>query len=109
MLKEAKSAIRVTTTMYDAEIMRLLIAGEKDLRASGIIVPGNVSYSVENGAVTDTSTLTDEYVMDAVILYACSRFDRNPSTSSMLKESYTELKRQLMGTSGYTDFGGGCG
>lgn len=110
MLKEAKKAMRVTTDLYDSEIMRLLSAGESDLRASGIIVPGKVAYSTaENGTVTDLSTLEDDYVKDAVILYACSRFDRDPSTSSMLKASYTELKKQMMGTSGYTKFGGGCG
>lgn len=110
MLSDAKRAMRVTTAVYDAEIMRLMAAGERDLRASGIIVPGKVAWSVGNGGeVTDTSTLSDELVKDAVILYAASRFDRDPSTSSMLKESYTDLKKQLMGTSGYTKFGGECG
>ena len=106
MLKEAKKMIRVTTDVYDSEIMRLLCAGEKDLRASGIVVPGKVAYTVSNDTVTDTSTLTDEYVKDAIILFAASRFDRNPSTSAMLKESYVDMKKQLMGTSGYTKWGG---
>lgn len=110
MLEEAKRMMRVTTDRYDAEIMSLLAAGEKDLRMSGVIVPGRVAYSIESGGtVTDLSKLSDEYVKRAIITYAASRFDRNPATAAMYREAYTDDKKQLMGTTGYTDFGGDRG
>lgn len=109
MLNEAKSMMRVRTDLYDAEIMSLLAAGEKDLRMSGIRVPGKVAYRVGETSVTDLSTLTDEYIKRAVITFAASRFDRNPSTAAMYRDAYLEQKKQMMGTTGYTDFGEGKG
>lgn len=115
MLDEAKRMMRVTAATYDAEIMSLLAAGERDLRMSGVIVPGKVAYTVTHNSqtnkdeVTDLSKLSDEYVKRVIITYAASRFDRNPSTAAMYRESYLSDKRQLMGTTGYTDFGGDRG
>ena len=110
MLDEAKRMMRVTAATYDAEIMSLLAAGEKDLRMSGVIVPGKVAYSIgDDGTVTDLSRLSDEYVKRAIITYAASRFDRNPATAAMYRDAYTDDKKQLMGTTGYTDFGGDRG
>ena len=109
MLNEAKKMMRVTTNQYDTEIASLLAAGEKDLRMSGVLVPGKVAYSIDGttGAVTDLSKLSDDYVKRAIITFAASRFDRNPATAAMYKEAYLDMKKQLMGTTGYTDFGGG--
>lgn len=115
MLKEAKDMLRVRTDQYDSEIMGWLAAGERDLRMSGVIVPGKVAYTVTHNSqtnkdeVTDLSKLSDEYVKRVIITYAASRFDRNPSTAAMYRESYLSDKRQLMGTTGYTDFGGNDG
>ena len=45
MLKEAKAALRVTTTAYDEEIVRLLTAGAMDLETAGVIVPGAIDVT----------------------------------------------------------------
>ena len=43
MLNEAKTALRVTVTNFDTEIMSLLQAGAMDLRIAGVNVPGRIA------------------------------------------------------------------
>jgi len=106
MLKEAKKALRVTAALYDTEIAALLEAGAADLRTAGVILPGNVSFSIGSAdAVTDYSTLKDPLCMRAIITYAAARFG-NPPNYESLKASYDEQKAQLMHAKHYTDYGG---
>lgn len=105
MLKEAKKALRVTTTYYDSEIASLLMAGANDLAIAGVQLPGEVTFTVSSSdVVTDTSTLTDELAMRAVITYAQMRFG-NPPNYQQLADSYDLQKVQLMHATGYTDYG----
>jgi hypothetical protein len=110
MLSEAKKAMRVTAAEFDSEIMLNLMAGAMDLEMAGVVVPGVVSYTEDtNGAVTDTSTLTDPLVMRALITYARMRFG-SPPDYDRLAEAYELQKVQLMHADAYTDYEGGeCG
>ena len=103
MLKEAKLALRVTQTIYDAEIASLLMAGANDLQIAGVVLPGTVSFTVTNDMITDTSTLTDPLAMRAIITYAAMRFG-NPPNYDKLREAYDTQKGQLMHATGYTDW-----
>ena len=103
MLKEAKLALRVTHTIYDAEIANLLMAGANDLQIAGVVLPGTVTFTVSNDTITDTSTLTDPLAMRAIITYAAMRFG-NPPNYDKLREAYDTQKGQLMHATGYTDW-----
>ena len=105
MLKEAKKALRVTVSYYDSEIAHLLMSGANDLEIAGVTLPGTVAFTIgTNDAVTDTSTLTDNLVMRAIITYAAMRFG-NPPNYDKLREAYETQKVQLMHASAYTDYG----
>ena len=106
MLKEAKVALRVTTSAFDAEIASLLMAGANDLEIAGVELPGTVSFTVQNDTVTDVSTLTDPLVQRAIFTYARMRFG-SPPDYDKLKEAYDEQKVQLMHAGNYTDYGDG--
>lgn len=103
MLKEAKLALRVTQTIYDAEIASLLMAGANDLKIAGVVFEGDVSFSVSDDTVTDNCTVTDELVKRAIITYAAMRFG-NPPNYDKLREAYDTQKGQLMHATGYTDW-----
>ena len=105
MLKEAKKALRVTSTYYDSEIASLLMAGANDLAIAGVQLPGEVTFTISTGdTVTDMSTLTDALAMRAVITYAQMRFG-NPPNYQQLADAYDLQKVQLMHATGYTDYG----
>jgi Cys-tRNA synthase (O-phospho-L-seryl-tRNA:Cys-tRNA synthase) len=105
MLKEAKKALRVTSSYYDSEIASLLMAGANDLAIAGVQLPGTVTFTISTGdTVTDMSTLTDDLAMRAVITYAQMRFG-NPPNYQQLADAYDLQKVQLMHAAAYTDYG----
>ena len=106
MLNEAKTALRVTVTNFDGEIMSLLKAGAMDLKIAGVNVPGRIAWTVSSGAVVDSSDLKDPLVKRAIFTYAAMMFG-NPPNHDQLKESYETQKCQLMHATGYTDYEGG--
>ncbi len=103
MLSEAKLAMRISTDAYDQEIASLLDAGAKDLTAAGIVLPGTVGFTVDNGAVTDTSTLADNLVIRAIITYARMNFG-SPDDYERLAAAYNSQKVKLMHAAAYTDY-----
>ena len=110
MLNEAKTALRITTTAYDEEIVSLLMAGARDLEIAGVIVPGqiDVSFDSSTGVATDNSTLEDPLIQRAVITYVRAHFG-SPADYERVSASYDTQKTQLMHASGYTDWGDyGC-
>ena len=108
MLSEAKKALRVTVNNYDAEIAALLMAGASDLEMAGIVLPGTVTFSLQNDTVTDNSTLTDPLSQRAVFTYAAMRFG-NPPNYEQLRDAYETQKCQLMHARAYTDYEDGGG
>ena len=112
MLNECKLALRITATVYDAELCSLMDAAAADLAASGVVLPGTVSFAATQNGMSDTSTLTDALSMRAIFTYVRMHFG-SPDDYDRLKESYGAQKVQLMHASAYTDYGstgdGDCG
>lgn len=88
MLDDVKTALRLTTTVYNNELNDLIAAGLADLGIAG---------------VTEAST-DDTLVKKAVITYCKVHFG-SPSDFDRLKASYDEQKAQLQMATGYTDWG----
>ena len=128
MLKECKRALPYDGTLADGELARLCLAGAADLKTRGVIFPDgqDVSFSFseetwidpETGEpetdpmtgenrtiekVTDESTLTDNFVMRAIITYVKANFGNPPNYDNLISSYQTQLG-QLMVTDGYTDY-----
>ena len=111
MLKEAMLALRVTDMEYAPDIKRLLIAGKRDLEIAGVKITGDISITItedeQTGAITatDTSTITDDLVITAIITYAGARGNyAGAEERAKLDASYDLQRRQLANATGYTDF-----
>lgn len=105
MLQEAKLALGLTVSAYDARIAALLDAGAKELASVGVEFTGTVSLTVaENGTVTDNSTLQDNLVKEAILTYVMVHFG-NPPNYDQLLASYENQKQKLANTTGYTEWG----
>ena len=85
MLAIVKLAMRISTTAYDNEILRLIAAACADL---GIV------------NVTATTEATDPILQQAIITYCRLNFG-TPEDYIHLKASYDEQKAQLMTATGY--------
>ncbi len=106
MLSEAKLALRISGTAYDAEIAGLLDAAARDLRLSGVVLPGTVAFAASENGMVDESTLTDPLVQRALITYAAAH-RYGESDADRLLASYEHQKEQLMHSSDYTDYDDG--
>lgn len=92
MLEIVKTALRLTTTAYDSEILLLISAAVSDLGIAGVIT----------GA--DDDTVTDPLILRAVITYVRLHFG-TPDDFENLHRAYFEQKAQLQTATGYTDWG----
>ena len=88
MLEQVKTALRITTTAYDSELVYLIEAAKLDLGIAGVVVPEEL----------------DALVQKAVITY-CKMSFGIPEDYDRLKRSYDEQKAQLITATGYTDWG----
>lgn len=89
LLAKAKTALRITTNVFDEEISDIIEAGYYDLTTRGVIID-----------TTDLSPL----VLRALMTYVRYHFGE-PENPERLKKSYDEQKGQLMTTSGFTNWG----
>ena len=112
MLKEAMLALRVTDMEYAPDIKRLLIAGKRDLEIAGVKITGDIVITItedeQTGTITatDSSTITDDLVITAIITYAGARGNyAGAEERAKLDASYDLQRRQLANATGYTDFG----
>lgn len=106
MLKEAKLAMQVDAEEYEAEIAALLMSAANDLKIAGVVINGDVTFSVANDKIVDNCTVTDELVKRALITYAQANANWQPEAkAARFRASYDEQKTQLMHATGYTDFG----
>lgn len=87
LINDVKLALRIKTSAYDDEIMRLIKSGLQDMGVAGVVVPG-----------------IDPIVQTAVITYCRMHFGQ-PDEYDRLKRSYDEQKAQLATCTGYTDWG----
>lgn len=85
MLEKVKTALRITTNAFDAEITDIINAACADLGVVG---------------VDAESTTTDPLLIRAVITYCRVNFGQ-PEDYDRLKASYDEQKAQLISCTGY--------
>lgn len=85
MLDKVKTALRVTTNAFDAEIADLIAAACADL---GIV------------GVEAVATTSDALLIRAIITYCRTNFG-SPEDYERLKRSYDEQKAQLLTADGY--------
>lgn len=85
MVEKIKTALRLNSRAYDAEIVGLMNAAYADLGIAGIS-----TEEKEN----------DPLIVRAVITYCRANFG-SPSDYDRLKASYDEQKAQLQSASGY--------
>ena len=97
MLAKVKLAKRISTTVFDSELLDLIAAAIADLKLIGIEF--NVSEAKTQGVVTDY-TVTDPLISRAIVTYCVMNFG-SPDDYDRLKASYDEQKGQLRETSGY--------
>ena len=91
LLDKVKLALRITTSVFDAELEDLIAAGTADLQLAGVKADENAaSPLVERAVITFCKANFGE----------ADQYDR-------LKASYDEQKAQLMCATGYTDWGDG--
>lgn len=89
-LADVKTALRVTTTAYDAEITSLMESAAQDLGIAGV-----------------EFVSIDDIVATAIKTYCKLHFrELSDMEYRNLKASYDEQKAQLSMATGYTDWGG---
>ena len=97
MLAKVKLAKRISTTVFDSELLDLIAAAIADLKLIGIKF--DVSEVKTQGVVTDY-TVADPLISRAIVTYCVMNFG-SPDDYDRLKASYDEQKGQLRETSGY--------
>ena len=87
LIDTCKTALRVTTDAYDAEINEYIEAAKLDLGIAGV-----------------ETAVADSLVNKAILTYVRMSFGA-PSNYDKLKAAYDEQKAQMMMATGYTDWG----
>lgn len=85
LIDNIKVALRVTSSVYDAEITGLINAAKSDLAVAGV----------------DPVDETDPLIIRAITTYCKANFG-NPDNYDRLKASYDEQKAQLATNTGHT-------
>ena len=97
MLDKVKLAMRVSTDVFDAELLDLIAAGMADLRHCG--VQFDSSEVKTQGTVTDY-TVTDPLVSTAIVTYVRMMFGSPPDFAN-LKLAYEMQKGQMRESRAY--------
>ena len=87
-IAKVKTALRISTDVFDDELGSLIDAAILDLGVAGVVVPSSI----------------DSIVNLAVITYCKMNFGL-PEDYDRLKRSYDEQKAQLSTCTGYTAWG----
>lgn len=90
MLELVKTALRIKSDAYDAELNMLIEAAFLDLQTAGVDL--------------FTAATADDLVKMAVCTYCKLNFGL-PEDADRLKRAYDEQKAQLSMRTGYTDWG----
>lgn len=86
-IAKVKTALRITTDVFDDELSSLIDAAVLDLGVAGVVVPSSI----------------DSIVNLAIITYCKMNFGL-PEDYDRLKRSYDEQKAQLSTCTGYTEW-----
>lgn len=97
MLAKVKLAKRISTTVFDSELLDLIAAAIADIKHAG--VQFEYQEDRDGGFVTDY-TVPDPLVRRAIVTYCVMNFG-SPEDYDRLKSSYDEQKGQLRESSGY--------
>lgn len=98
MLEKCKLALRVSTDVFDDELLDLIAAGIADIKHAGPRFES--SYTAATQTTHADYTINDELVSRAVITYVRMMFG-SPADYDRLKASYDEQKGQLRESSDY--------
>ena len=116
MFAEVKAMLTfVNGDDYDEKIAREINACVLDLTETAeIVLPGKVEITVtrqpattsepERVLITDTSDLTDAYIIKVVTLW-CDKEIGNPPNKDQLEKSYRTIKGNLRLSKKYTTYG----
>ena len=97
MLEKVRLALRLQTTVFDAELLGLIAAAIRDIKHAG---PQFVATEVKAAGVITDYTVTDELASIAIITYVRMHFG-SPADYDRLKASYDEQKGQMRESSAY--------
>lgn len=100
MLAQTKLALGKVKSDYDVEIAGLILAAVADLGIVDVNATGITLTFNQDGTVTDSSTITDQLLIRAIITYVRMHF-KSPDDYDKLKASYDEQKAQLITATGY--------
>lgn len=98
MLAKVKLAKRISTTVFDSELLDLIAAGIADIKHAGVKFMAD-EVRDNSGVLTDYE-VNDPLVSRAIITYCVMNFG-SPDDYDRLKASYDEQKGQLRESSGY--------
>ena len=90
MLEAVKLAMRISTSVYDAEIQSLIDAAKADLFRTADI---------------DSDIEEDDPLLKRAVITYCRLHFGSPNDYDKLEMSYREQKAQLATSSEYTDWG----
>jgi len=103
MLSETKLALGKVKDDYDVEIANLILAAVGDLGIVDVHAVGinlTIVATTDGPVVQDTSTITDQLLIRAIITYVRMHF-KSPEDYDKLERSYWGQKAQLISASGY--------
>ena len=92
LLADIKASLRVTSDAFDSEVRGLIDAARFDMERAGVD-PMLLALN------PTTSDLDNEYVKQAVRLYAKANFGFDNSEAERLQESYEQHLRNLLNSS----------
>lgn len=97
MLERVKLALRISTDVYDAELLDLIISAAQDIAHAGAVI--EVTPVETEGVVTDY-VVGDPMTRTAIVTYCRMHFG-SPSDYDRLKSSYDEQKGQMRESAAY--------
>lgn len=97
MLERVKLALRVSTDVYDAELLDLILSAAQDIAHAGAVV--QVTPVLTDEAVVDYD-VPDALTRTAIVTYCRMHFGA-PADYDRLRSSYDEQKGQMRESSAY--------
>lgn len=97
MLEKVKIALRISTGVYDQQLLDLIAAGIADIKHAGAVI---VAEPVKSDDVVTDYTITDPLTIQAVITYVRMMFG-SPTDFDRLKLAYEMQKGQMRESSAY--------
>ena len=107
VFEKVKDMLPVSGDDYDGQIIAQINAAVADLtKTAEIVLPGDVAISRDDstGAVTDSSTLEDDYVITAIATWCNMRIGNPPNYDNLLK-AYEAMKGSMRISKEYTTYG----